>query len=71
MLESLARELHKFEQDDTTPVAIIHGLNGHFSSGYDMDELKEVAENSPSDIEKSLIVYIKNRPFTTSPTNFN
>lgn len=58
MLESLARELYKFEQDDTAKVAIIHGLNGHFSSGYDLEELKAVAENSPQDIEKSIIVCI-------------
>lgn len=69
MLERLAHELHKFEQDDSARVAVIHGIGGNFSSGYDLDELKAVAKDSPHDLEKSLIVSIPihaKTPMTTS-----
>lgn len=48
--------MHRFEQNDDAQVAVIHGMGGHFSSGYDLDELRTVAKNSPHDLEKSLIV---------------
>lgn len=58
MLESLARELNSFEQDDSASVAVIHGMGGNFSSGYDLDELQTVAKNAPQELEKSLIVSV-------------
>lgn len=56
MLENLAWELNSFDEDDSASVAVIHGMGGNFSSGYDLDELHAVARDSPQDLEKSLIV---------------
>lgn len=40
MLNELATELKRFEEDNNTAIAIINGSGGCFSVGYDIDEMK-------------------------------
>lgn len=38
-----------FEQDDSSPVAVFHGANGHFCAGWDLQAGAKLARNVPAD----------------------
>lgn len=40
MAFKVCEAITKFENDDTSPVGVIHGLGGSFCAGYDIDELQ-------------------------------
>lgn len=47
MANKLSDAILTFENDETANVGILHGIGGNFSSGHDLDELREDA-NDPS-----------------------
>lgn len=45
MYDNLALALQRAEQDDSIKVTLIHGTNGEFSAGNDINEFLQVAQN--------------------------
>lgn len=58
LLHELGSQLTQFEEDNSAAVAIINGIGGNFSAGYDIDELKQKCEHDTNAIQKSLIVSV-------------
>lgn len=56
VLHELASQLTQFEEDDSASVAVINGRGGNFSTGYDVDELKQRSEHDINSIQNSLFV---------------
>lgn len=40
MAFKICEAITKFENDESSPVGVIHGVGGSFSSGYDIDDLQ-------------------------------
>ncbi|XP_031631735.1 uncharacterized protein LOC116345998 [Contarinia nasturtii] len=55
ILHELAAHLTHFEEDDSASVAIINGIGGNFSIGYDIDELKQKSEHDINSVQSSLV----------------
>lgn len=56
LLHELALQLQQFEEDSNTSVAILNGIGGNFSAGYDLNELKEKFLDNSNTIQSSLEV---------------
>lgn len=56
LLHELASQLTQFEEDNSSSVAVIHGLGGNFSTGYDIDELKQRSQHDTNNVQNSLVV---------------
>lgn len=55
MIKSLASELNAFEQDHTSPVAILCGIGGNFSVGYDFEEIAEDKKADSFDLQNFVV----------------
>lgn len=39
--QELSEELDKFDNDENSVVAVLHGVGGNFCSGYDLEEIAQ------------------------------
>lgn len=56
LLHELAAQLTQFEEDSGSSVAVIHGIGGNFSTGYDIDELRHRTQHDTQNVQNSLVV---------------
>lgn len=56
LLNELATHLTEFENDVDARAAVLHGIGGNFSIGYDIDELKQKCQQNKDKIGSSLTV---------------
>lgn len=60
LLTELAENFIKFEEDVTSSVAVLNGIGGNFSVGYDIDEIKDRSmRDDLNAVKKSLFVCFK------------
>lgn len=56
LLYQLSSQLTTFEEDTSASAAVINGIGGNFSIGYDIEELKKrIQGEDPTEVKKSLI----------------
>lgn len=59
LLHDLASQLKQFEEDNSASIAVINGIGGNFSAGYDIDELKQKCEQHDiNSVRSSLFVCV-------------
>lgn len=56
LLLELATQLKHFEEDNSSSIAIINGIGGNFSAGYDIDELMHKSQHDMNSVRNSLVV---------------
>ena len=53
--EVLKEAFQDFETDDNMKIAVVHGLGGNFSAGYDLEELSELEEDISNKVAEILM----------------